>query len=85
MMCWNGRQMSAVLRGLKFTSSSIADVGCGTGAVLAELSRLNPAIRVAGFDVAEIPIVRARSTYPHIPFKTGFPTAHEFEAWLARR
>jgi SAM-dependent methyltransferase len=76
---WKGRQISALLHDFGFIPSSVADVGCGTGAVLAELSRLNPAMNVAGFDVAEIPIARARATYPHLPFSTGFSPIDEFE------
>jgi len=49
---WKALQVCAILQAHGIRPSSIAEVGCGAGGVLAELRRHYPAASLAGYDIA---------------------------------
>jgi trans-aconitate methyltransferase len=76
---WKASTIARFLRLHLPQCSSIADVGCGTGGVIAGVKDLMPSTRVAGYEVAPIAVAKAKRTYPNIEFFVGFPEAQEFE------
>jgi SAM-dependent methyltransferase len=58
---------------------SIADVGCGTGGVIAGLQSAFPLVKMAGYEVAPVAVSKAMELYPDIEFRVGFPESNEFE------
>lgn len=49
---WKAERISRILRGYTAPPSSICEVGCGSGAVLAELRGLYPEAELFGYDIA---------------------------------
>jgi SAM-dependent methyltransferase len=58
---WKAAQILAMLQKHSLQIQSVAEIGCGAGAILAELSQMLPAdIALHGFDIAPAAIARAR-------------------------
>lgn len=77
---WKAAKIAELLQRIGLPVESVADVGCGTGGVISELKRLAPGLQVAGFEVSEIPLERARGLHPTVPFTVGFPEPGAFDA-----
>lgn len=49
---WKAEKIAQILKAHQITASSIVEVGCGSGAVLASLQERYPAARMEGYDIA---------------------------------
>lgn len=67
---WKARQVFDMLSRLRMTPSTITEVGCGSGAVLAALRPLLPGARFHGWDIAA-GVERFWSQYRDITFTRG--------------
>lgn len=60
---FKAKYIAAILTKNGITFDTVAEIGCGSGAVLKNLSRLvnRPSVSWKGFDIAREPIIRAKS------------------------
>lgn len=73
---WKAARVAEILRDNGVTPGTVVDVGCGAGAVLAELHRLLPGAQFDGYDVSPqaIELARAREA-SGLRFHPGIPPA----------
>lgn len=71
---WKAERCSEFLTELAVRPSSICDVGCGTGGVLATLKETYPAASLSGFDISPTAIELAARQHDGIHFSEGAPT-----------
>jgi len=68
---WKAAQCQALLSELRIEPSSICDVGCGAGGVLARLGEAYPQAKLSGFDPSVAAIQMAQRDHPAIDFAVG--------------
>jgi len=73
---WKADHVAGILRRNSIVPSSIADIGCGVGGVVAELRGLGVGAEHFGFDISPDAITEARSRRGDgIEFVVGYPAA----------
>ena len=73
---WKARQVASILRDNHIAFHSFAEVGCGTGEILVQLSEAFPDADFHGYDVSPDAIEGARDRRrPHVDFHLGDPLA----------
>lgn len=70
---WKARHCEALLASLGVRPSSICDVGCGAGGVLAAIRDAYPRAELYGFDISPTAIRLAREQHTGIQFSEGTP------------
>jgi SAM-dependent methyltransferase len=73
---WKADRCAALLSDLGYTPTSICDVGCGAGGVLAALRHSYPVADLSGFDISPTAVRLAREQHDGISFAEGSPTLH---------
>ena len=68
---WKAQQCEALLSELGIEPSTICDVGCGAGGVLATLKDAYPAAELRGFDISPTAITLADQQHGDIQFTVG--------------
>jgi SAM-dependent methyltransferase len=70
---WKARQCQALLERLDLRPSSICDVGCGAGGVIASMRDAYPDAELHGFDISPTAIGLAREQHAGVRFSVGVP------------
>jgi cyclopropane fatty-acyl-phospholipid synthase-like methyltransferase len=68
---WKAKHIAALLRDFHPRPQSICDVGCGTGGVLAALSRSFPEAEAIGYEVSPQAIAFAEREHPDVHIRQG--------------
>lgn len=74
---WKAARVAALLDSAGLRPSTICDVGCGSGGVLAELRRRLAGSRMVGLDVSPQAVEIAQARHPELDIRLGDLASHQ--------